>query len=116
MHIVITATMRKEVIDVLEAGNVGNRRVNITSRVELRCVHVSLSVDRVIQTPGGHRLEGNHKVNKRPLTASRWKRTATAMAREWIPASASATLELMKPPYDYERATVSDEHAWPSAG
>ena len=27
-------------------------------------------------------------------------RTATAMANEWIPASASTTFELMKPPYD----------------
>ena len=34
--------------------------------------------------------------------------TATAIANEWIFASASITLELMKPPYDYNsKAQVS---------
>lgn len=54
-----------------------------------------------VQAPTGDRLHTKEKKNEgivhQSMTAAR-RRTATAIANEWIPASASTTFELMKPP------------------
>jgi hypothetical protein len=53
-----------------------------------------------VQAPTGDRLhtkEKNEGIVHQGMTAAR-RRTATAIANEWIPALASTTFELMKPP------------------
>lgn len=91
---------------MLEPFHARDGRVDVPAGVEGGKVHVPLGVYGVIELPGGYRLrmEGREGwlVSLCCVEGVRSKniRTATAIAREWILASASATLELMNPPYD----------------
>ena len=45
MHVVVTASMREKVVDVVEASDIGDGRIDVSTWVHVREIHVAFSID-----------------------------------------------------------------------